>query len=591
MMSSNVLIAGLVSVLVLAPGFRAPVAAQVAQESGAVRVTAQDSALLLRAARQDQAAFERLRRNRLPETWGSGSGRCDERIGRFCLTHGSPRGTWTAPPEHPDVVASRDTLVHGLGLVAEIIPGDGWIAGQRVRYLVEARRLDEALLAAGACRAERSWCAALLGFVHHYASRAAAADSAFDTALAAMEEPERRRWNDLSLILDEQSVRSYRRMAPEGREEFEHRFWRLADPFLTRPGNELRSEHFSRHVRDQFQYRAQSADGISWGYDLREILLRYGWPAGWERHRNWGMTAGPPPLTSHYSSAPQYLLPPPEALLGESGTEGTWEITGRRSRTGYNIPLEDSIARWFSPLDHQVAVFRRGAESVVIAAYQLPADSVPESARVEAGLALLETADDRREPDVALAPGVGATGRMLGRTDARQVLMSLEVVVPEERRLARARYGLDLPPLLPGLLSMSDLLLLSGGEDLPESLEEAVEMARPSARIPAGEEVGVYWEIYGVDPERTEQVTLSIRLLESRRGWVRRLAERAGLLREVTPIRLRWQEPTVAGTHMPRSLAIQIPEVAPGSYTLELTLEADGREPLSVRKDIEVTGG
>ena len=47
---------------------------------------------------------------------------------------------------------------------------------------------------------------------------------------------------------------------------------------------------------------------------------------------------------------------------------------------------------------------------------------------------------------------------------------------------------------------------------------------------------------------------------------------------------------TYAGEQMPRSLSIQVPEVSPGTYTLELTIEAPGREPLSVRKDLEVIG-
>jgi len=565
-----------------------PAAAQAAGEGPPHTVTAQDSARLLRAARQDQAAFERLRRARLPQRWGGGGGRCDERIGRFCITHGSGRDSWIAPPEHPEVISGREALVDGLGRVAQIVPGDGWIAGQRVRYLVEARRLDDALSAARECRGDESWCSALAGFVHHYASLPVAADSAFAVALAAMDDPERRRWNDLSLILDERSVRSYRRMPAEERPGFEERFWRLADPLLTRPGNELRSEHYARHVWDQFQYRAQSTDGISWGYDLREILVRYGWPSGWERSREWTGTPGPPPLTSHYSSAPQYLLPPSEAILGETGTEGSWEITERRARTGYNIPLEDSIARWFSPLHHQVAVFRRGPVALVVASYELPRDSVPDSAPVEAGLGMLWTTTPDREPDVVLAPGIGPVGRMVGRTEARQVLMTLEIVVPSERRIARARYGLDLPPLLPGLLSMSDLLLLEAGDALPDSLESAVALARPSTRLRAGDQIGIYWEIYGIDPEFTEEISMSMRLLESRRGWLRRLAERAGLMREVAPIRLRWQEPTVAGAYMPRSLSIQVPEVSPGSYTLELSLDAEGREPLAVRKEIEI---
>lgn len=556
------------------------------------RVTAADSAQLLRAARSDQASFERFRRNRLPETWGGGSSRCDERIGRFCLTHGSGRGGWQVPPEHEDVVAARLTLVDGLNQVARLMPGDGWVAGQRVRYLMEAKQLEEALIAARECRAEGWWCAALAGFVHHYAARPQEADSAFAVALEAMEPAERDRWTDISLILDERSIRTYRRLDAEARADFAERFWRLSNPLLTRPGNELRSEHFARHVWDQFQFRAQSTDGISWGWDLREILLRYGWPAGWERTRNWSLTSGPAPLVSHFSSAPQYLLPPSAALLQETGTDGVWEETREtRVRTGYNVPLADSVARWFTPLPHQVAVFRRGEDAVVVAGYQLPPDSVAPDAHIDAGIALLATLDPLSEADVAFAEGAGVEGVVVGRTAARPTLMSLELVVPEEKRIARARYGLDLTPVAPGLLSLSDILLLHPpGDAPPDSLEAAVALARGSNRVRAEEQIGIYWEVYGLDVRETPELTFSLRLLEGRTGWLRRLAERAGLLREIAPIRLRWQEAAHDGPVMARSLAVQVPSVSAGTYTLELMLETVGREPLRIRKDIEVVG-
>jgi hypothetical protein len=550
--------------------------------------TPEDSARLVAAARRDQASFERFRRNHLPETWGGGSSRCDERIGRFCLTHGRGHDDWVAPPEDEEVVAVRGSLIDGLGQIQEIIPGDDWISGQHVRYLVEARRLDEALAAAEECRGEPSWCAALRGYVLHYSAQPAAADSAFDEALAAMEDEERRRWSDLSLILDDRTVRSYRRIDGEERQPFERRFWHLSDPLLTRAGNELRSEHLSRHVMDQFQYRAQSADGISWGFDLREILIRYGWPTGWERTREFGMTAGPPPLVSHYSSSPHYLLPPSEALLEESGTGGVWDDDLFRSRTGYNIPLEDSIARWFSPLDHQVAVFRRGDEAIVVAGYELPADSVPDDAEVLAGVAVLPTTDLLAEPRLALDEAAAVSGALMARVPAQPSLMSLEVVVPSERRLARARYGIELAPVIPGLVSLSDLLLLRETDSLPDSLEAAVEVARGSSELQVGERIGIFWEIYGLDSRETPELSMSLRLLQSRTGWLRRLAERAGLLREVTPVRLRWQEPVSPGPFMARSLDIQVPDVSPGSYTLELVVDAVGREPLTVRKEIEV---
>ena len=552
-------------------------------------VSAADSVAILAAARSDQSTFERLRRNRLPERWGSGSTRCDERIGRFCLTHGAAGSEWVTPPEHDDVVISRGNLVDGLSQVAVLMPGDGWVAGQLVRYLVEARRLDEALRYARACRAEAWWCAALVGFVHHYSADPAAADSAFDASLAAMEESERERWLDLSMILDERSIRTYRRLPDADRPAFEERFWRLSDPLLTRPGNELRSEHLARHVWDQFQYRAQSTDGISWGWDLREILIRYGWPTGWERTRDWGPTAGPPPLVSHYSSAPQYLLPPHETLVDASATAGSWEADEPRSRTGYNVPLTDSIARWFSPLAHQVAVFRRGDEAVVVAGYELPRDSVAEDAAVRAGLALLPTVDVLADPAVVLDEEGGVRGALMSIVPARPVLMSLEIVVPAERRIARARYGLDLDPVHPGLVALSDLLLFDADEALPDSLPDAIPIVRGSDRVQVGERIGIYWEIYGLDTRENPTIEMSIRLLEGRRGWLRRLAERAGLLREVAPIRLRWEEPTTDGPYMARSITVDVPEVAPGTYTLELTVDAAGREPLAVRRDLIVT--
>ncbi|MEX2581836.1 MAG: hypothetical protein WD766_01055 [Gemmatimonadota bacterium] len=554
-------------------------------------VSAEDSTRLLRAARSDQTSFERLRRNNLPQTWGGGSSRCDERVGRFCLTHGDGIDDWIAPPEESDVIAARAQLIDGLNQVAQLVPGDDWIAGQRVRYLVEAGRLEQALAAAEECSGEVWWCAALRGYVLHYASRADEADDAFDAALASLDEEERRRWSDLSLILDERSVRRYRRMPEEERPAFEERFWRLSDPLLTRPGNELRSEHFARHVMDQFQYRAQSPDGISWGYDLREILIRYGWPTGWERIRDFGPLTGPPPLVSHYSSAPHYLLPPPEAILDETGTAGGWEAELPKARTGYNIPLEDSVARWFSPLDHQVAVFRRGTRAMLVAGYELPSDSLPEGVLVRASLAVLPTTDLLVDPDIVGNEGNDTRGAMVVEVPARPSLMSLELIVPEERRLARARYGIDLTPASPGLISLSDLLLLRPGEALPDSLEGAVALARGSSRVAVGEQLGVYWEIYGLERRSDAEISISLQLLQGRTGWLRRLAERAGLMREVTPVRLRWQEPVAEGEFMSRSVEIEVPDVAPGTYTLELTVDASGREPLSVRKDIEIGDG
>src|SRR5690606_3010051 len=121
-----------------------------------------------------------------------------------------------------------------------------------------------------------------------------------------------------------------------------------------------------------------------WGSDLRELLLRYGWPSGWERERDTGIPSlGPPSLISHYSNAPQDLLPPASALLAEGSAEGKWDVQSARSRTAYQVPLGDTIARWFFPLAHQHSVFRGSGEPVVVMAYELPSGSLPPDPRIE----------------------------------------------------------------------------------------------------------------------------------------------------------------------------------------------------------------
>ncbi|HVG46423.1 MAG TPA: hypothetical protein VM890_16885, partial [Longimicrobium sp.] len=104
-----------------------------------VRAARPDSALVLRGARAAQASFERTRYRNLPWTESrGGGGSCDERIGRFCIYHDDTETDWTPPPEPEAVKRARAALVAALDRAAAATPGDAWIAGQRVRYLVQS---------------------------------------------------------------------------------------------------------------------------------------------------------------------------------------------------------------------------------------------------------------------------------------------------------------------------------------------------------------------------------------------------------------------------------------------------------------------
>jgi hypothetical protein len=559
-----------------------PLAAQAAapRDSERLVVTPRDSARLNRLARSEQNRFEYTRRHNLPWAWGGGSGTCDERIGRFCLTYGDDdEDPWEAPPEPEEIGRARGRLLERLDSVARAIPGDPWVSGQRVRYLVEARRFDDALAAARECRAAAWWCDALQGYAEHFSGRALAADSAFDASLGAMPEEVRKRWTDLSPILDGCAAGYYRRLRGEERARFESRFWRLADPFLTRPGNAIRSEHLSRNLMDDLQDRAKTTENIPWGSDLREILVRYGWPTGWERIRPPTPLSDSPGMVSHYAGTDQKLLPSCELLTGRKGVEeAEWDVDDPRARAGYAIPLADSLARWIYPLEHQVAVFRRGDSAVVVAAYSLPADSFPAGASIRAGLAL--EAPDDSGPTLATRDSAGLEDAIAARFASGPALLSLELLSEPTRRVARAREGISIPPRTADELAVSDLLLLRSTDALPDSLAAAIPQARGSDRVRPGEPVGVYWEVYGLSTERPDLLTMSLRLLDRRQGVVRRLAERIGLLHTSDPIRMQWKEPPAADGLAARAIILEVPEeLRPGTYTLELTVAAPGREP------------
>src|SRR5207249_2934211 len=81
----------------------------------------------------------------------------------------------SAPPEPPQIRQARTRLLAALDVAGASLPGDEWIVGQRVRYLLEDSQPRLAARAVEQCRAVRSWCEALGGLVQHASGEFAAA--------------------------------------------------------------------------------------------------------------------------------------------------------------------------------------------------------------------------------------------------------------------------------------------------------------------------------------------------------------------------------------------------------------------------------
>lgn len=541
---------------------------------GAPPVHAQlpDSAGTVRSARAAQARFERIRRQNLPWTWDRGGGDCDERIGRFCLTHGDGDDSdWRSPPEPEKVQQARRDLIAQLDSAATHFPGDGWIAGQRVRYQAEAGGHPQAVQAAEQCRAIRWWCLALAGYAQHVGGDYVAADSAFALALAAMPAKERREWTDVSVLLEE-GWRGYRRAEGAERDSLEQRFWWMSDPLWIVPGNERRTEHFARHVMDQLQDRSRSTEGISWGFDLRELLLRYGWPVGWERERSSTPAAGPASIISHYAPRARKFVPPLRFLEDPTAIRpDEWTVKVRRARTEFALPY----ARWSDAMQHQLAAFRRGDSTVWVAAYTVAADT---AVRGPLDAALVVVPHERAQPAMARI-SADTAGALSISTAPGPAVLSLELLTRgDSARATRARYGVRAAAGLTSGIALSDILLLKPVDPLPRSLPEVIPVARGSTRVTSGERVGLYWEVYGV-PTGTETINVSVSLNRDGRNWLRR---------ETSPVQLSWQERPGEGPILGRSLLVTLPNLSPGRYTLQVRVAPEGGPAATTSRVVEV---
>ncbi len=548
----------------------------------ALALTAQgDSAALLRQARRAQAAFERVRVMQLPMGLGSPSGECDERIGRFCYWHDASSDN--PPAEPPAVGRGRERLLRVLDSATRALPGDDWLAGQRVRYLVEAGRPADALAAAHACRAARWWCEALEGFANHAAGDFSRADSVFQSALLDMPADERCRWTDLSSVLSEPLRRQYRRLACVERAAFAVRLWWLAQPLWSRSGNDRRTEHFARRTMATLLRHSWSPYGALGGEDLTELIVRYGWPEAWTQVAR-GSSIGSERSVIGHEREPAYRFLP-DAARFDSPHSVDDPLTDARPRERY----APSYAATFTALDPAFAQFRRGESTLVVAAYDLTRDSLFRDVTLDAALVLAR--DETTAPYVERRAVAEPSGVLVAAAPWGPAVLSLELLATRgvERRAARSRFGWLAHPSTDGNLAVSDLLLFDPPDSVSSELEAVLPHVRGPAPLPRGSRIGLYWEAYGLAPDGESLATV-VSVEPEQVGWLRGAFESVGLVSRSRPVRLEWTEQGKPKDGIAaRALVVDLSPLHPGRYRIELAVTASGRRPASASRSIRIT--
>ena len=166
---------------------------------------------------------------------------------------------------------------------------------------------------------------------------------------------------------------------------------------------------------------------------------------------------------------------------------------------------------------------------------------------------------------------------------------SLEVVDLEGRQAWRARQGVVQRPLVPGLVGVSDLMILEAGAPLPESLDEALPHLRAGIRVRSGERFPVIWEVYGLRVE--EPVTVTVGFSRGRPGFLERVGDFLGIIEPEGDVDITFQETGPDRVQAVfRSVELSLPDLDPGEYTLHLRLELVGRTPVVTSRPIIVEG-
>lgn len=530
-----------------------------------------DSVAARRSAERAQARFEGIRRMNLPIRHTGGRAECDARIGRFC--HWNSSDDTIVAPDSRTVVRARAALLASLEDAARRSPRDGWITGQRVRYLLETGDDSTAVMVAQGCRATAWWCDALRGLALHEGAAGEAADSAFARALRAMPDSERCRWSDVTPLLEQEHRRRFGRMRCGGSERVTTHLWWLSDPFLSVPGNDRQTEHYSRHTMARILAPARIVYNLRWSNDLREMIVRYGWARYWTR--------GPASSIDPYSGAisgheatPYYHFVP-QSLSPDSLDVVEYDLDLRRSAERYSPKVANRVVR----IAPQVALFRRADSAEVVVAFDESRRQHFDSAAVRSALVL---ASSGTESTVLLLDG--ARGTFNGRVAQGSHLVSLEIVNPETRRAAWFRTGVRVPPREG--VQVSDILLFEPGEAEVRGLEDAIPMALPGSRGSRGK-TGLYWEIYGL-AAADSALPVSLTLTPVGQSTWRRIGESIGLAPRTSPLHIAWRDTPSLGGVSSRSMVLDMSLVPRGRYVIRVEVSPTGRPAGTSSRVIEI---
>jgi hypothetical protein len=541
-----------------------------------------------------------------------------------------PNGEFTATDERVNrdgalvpqwrdhVHQARGALIDSLFVLDSRKPGDAWITGQRVRFLVDQGQAKAAVEVARRCSAERGWCAQLTGFAMHAAGDHRGADSAFDDAAAAMSQKERCRWISAEMLLDDDGRSAYGHMNCEQRIAANKQIWWMARPLFSDSSADRRSEDYARKVLIQLHSALSWDERYDWrnrfgGESVSEMLLRYGWPAfsayagdvEEESHASWMyFHDSTRTATAEYPQDRVHLMPEWKAIAEPfRASADAWQLN-MPSLSGDDEPA----AQWWpnehyaparggiAQLNEQTVMLRRDDDLLLATASELRFGGRAIKADTAAAVLVRTTSPDEIQRLHRRAT-LNATSLVLMATvPGSPAVVGTEVLAPQGQLSLRTRLGITPPAplsaLKPGETAISEPVLLSSAES--SNGPEGALGQMLGAPIVRGAKIGVYWETYGYAPGDSVDVAVIIARHEQLSKF-RRLGMKLRLAHDINgSVAVRWTEPQAGHTawtipaRIPvqaRAVGLDLSHLEPGHYTVKVLAGRKGGVPVTASRE------
>jgi hypothetical protein len=474
----------------------------------------------------------------------------------------------------------------------------------------------------------------------HNLQRFEESEDRFRLALRTMPEKQAADWTDPRVALDGSGDGKAGDWKGEEADTMAAWVWHLSDPLYMVPGNDRWTEQMARWTEVHVREDAEHPFGIPWGFDVKELTLRFGASIAWERRRTpqTRMNLNPSPdMIGRSKPHARQFVPPGDLVADPAGIPwSAWHLEVNSPHTTY-APDYSPI---FRPLDSQIARFRRGDSLRVVAAYTPGPGTAPAVALDDWGSPQTEEVDPwgavreegNRPPDPRaqdpwgrpsatyggpppvmdepppgpmaegaffLSPGpgrepfrfdgsAGGSGVYDVQVPDGAYIASIEVTDEMERRSWRARQGVRQAPMTLGVPAISDVLLVRDTGDLPETLEASIPDALPGHAIPFGGSIVAAWEVYGLLP--SESMAVNVVVSEPGGDFFQRIGELLRLSEPEEPVVLTWEEGGPQGMQaFYRSVRLSLPNLAPGEYILNIEVIVQGRSPLVAATPLIVT--